>query len=344
MINLPKITDADLGGKRVFVRGDIDVPVEVGVIKDDTRLNDIWPTVEFLLSKECQVVLAGHLGRPEGKVNPELSSRPVAKWFLTRVGSSESEITETKIGNFAAYRVIEKLSVLENLRFDPREELNDQAFAGELASLVDIYVNEAFAVSEREHTSVVGVPKLLPHFMGLRFQKEVEILAGLLENPTRPLIVVIGGAKLETKIPLITKMAQLADGVIVGGKLLAEITVGNPILGMEKVKLLKLTGDGKDVTLESIAKNEPLLATAKTIIWNGPLGLVENYTYQVGTRRLAEFIGGTTAKKIVGGGDTIAFLKKLGITGRYFWISSGGGSMLNFLATGSLPGIDALLN
>ncbi len=155
--------------------------------------------------------------------------------------------------------------------------------------------------------------------------------------------MVIGGSKRETKVSLISKMAQLADTVIVGGKLLAEIAVGSPILGMEKVKLLRLTPDGKDVTLESLSKVETLLSGAKTIVWNGPMGLVENYTYQVGTRRLAEFIGKTTARKIVGGGDTVGFLKKLGIESQYGWISSGGGSMLNFLATGSLPGIDALL-
>lgn len=342
MKRLPEIND-DLAGKKVFVRGDIDVPIEGGVIKDDTRLIDIWPTIEWLLSKNCEVVLAGHLGRPGGKATPELSTRPVAEWLSKKIQAGDSVIEE-KVGEFNGFNITKNLAVLENLRFDPREEENNEDFGKALADLAEIYVNEAFAVSERKHASIVGTPKYLSHFAGLRFQKEVEVLSSVLENPARPLVVVIGGAKLETKIPLISKMAQIADAVIVGGKLLAEIAVGNPILGMDKVKLLRLTPDGKDVTLESIAKIEGLLSDSKTTVWNGPMGLVENFTYQVGTRRLAEFIGGTMAKKIVGGGDTVGFLKKLGVESQYSWVSSGGGSMLNFLATGSLPGIEALLN
>lgn len=342
MKRLPEIND-NLAGKKIFVRGDIDIPIEGEIIKDDTRLIDIWPTIELLLSKNCEVILAGHLGRPGGKIAPELSSRPVAEWISKRLRASDS-VTEEKVGEFSSFRVMKGLVVLENLRFDPREEDNDEGFGKTLADLAEIYVNEAFAVSEREHASIVGIPKSLPHFAGLRFQKEVEVFLSVLENPARPFVVVIGGAKLETKIPLISKMAQIADAVIVGGKLLAEIAVGNPILGMDKVKLLRLTPDGKDVTLESIAKIEGILSDSKTTVWNGPLGLVENFTYQVGTRRLAEFIAKTTARKVVGGGDTVGFLKKLGIESQYSWVSSGGGSMLEFLTTGSLPGIEALLN
>lgn len=338
---LPEIGD-EVFGKKILVRGDIDVPIDGEIIKDATRLEDIWSTMELLLSKKCQIVLAGHLGRPNGQEIPELSTRPIAEWIGKRL-QTDVAVNEEKLGSFKAFRVADNFTILENLRFDGREEKNDESFAKELATLAEVYVNESFAVSERKHASVVGVPRFLPHLVGCRFKKEVEVFSEVLENPRRPLVVVIGGAKLETKIPLISKMAETADAVIVGGKLLAEIAVGNPILGLEKVKLLKLTPDGKDVTLESITKNEPLLLSAETIVWNGPLGLVEDYTYQVGTRRLAEFIGGVGAKKVVGGGDTVAFLKKLGIEGQYSWVSSGGGSMLEFLATGTLPGIEALL-
>ena len=157
MINLPVIDQAqEIEGKRVLVRGDIDVPLHEGKIADDSRLQDICPTIEYLIQKNCQVVLAGHLGRPEGKVVPELSSKPVRDWFDAKGV---------------------QIQVLENLRFDPREELNEEGFARELAGKADVYVNEAFAVDERAHTSVVGVPKLLPHYAGFRLAKEIEVLS-----------------------------------------------------------------------------------------------------------------------------------------------------------------------
>ena len=323
VMNLPALNESIVIGKKVFVRGDIDVPLEQGVIKDDTRLVDIWPTLEFLLSKNALVTLAGHIGRPGGKVVPELSTRPVIDWVRARGG--------------------EKVKVLENLRFDPREEANDGGFAKELAGLADIYVNEAFAVAEREHASLVGVPRYLPHFAGFRLVKEMETLGGLLDHPSLPMVVIIGGAKLETKMPLIAKMANLAEAVVVGGKLLSEIKVGSPIMGMEKVKNLRLTPDGKDVTLDSVDRMATLISSAGTIVWNGPLGMIEDYVYQVGTRRIAELIAVSKAYKVVGGGDTVGFLKKLSLVDRFDFVSTGGGSMLKFLAGEKLPGVEALL-
>ncbi len=337
MIKLPVVDQiSDISGKRIFVRGDIDVPLNEGHIKDDTRLRDIWPTIEFLLSKNCQVVLAGHLGRPEGKVVPELSSRPVASWVSDHVNGQVSEIQ-------GGFKVNEQIIVLENLRFNPGEEENSPEFAQHLASLAEVYVNESFAVDEREHASIVGVPKLLPHYAGFRLAREIEVLSKVLENPARPLVVIIGGAKLETKIPLISKMENVADAVIVGGKLLSEIKIGSPIMAMEKVKILRLTDNTKDITLESIDRQSAILASAGTIVWNGPVGLVEEYNYQVGTRRIAELVAASPAYKIVGGGDTVGFLEKLGLTEKYDWVCSGGGSMLKFLAGEKLPGVEALL-
>src|SRR3989344_4309214 len=352
MIDQPK----DISGKRVFVRGDIDAPLQFPIsnsqfskITDDTRLKDIWPTIEYLLKQNCQVVLAGHLGRPGGKVVPELSGRPVAEWFSQKMSNEQSSmgnqlaISDEKIGSFGGFRVSEDLAVLENLRFDSREEKNDEGFARELASLAEVYVNESFAESHREVASIVGVAKLLPHYGGFRLAKEVEVLSGILENPRRPLVVVIGGAKLETKLPVISKMAEVADFVIVGGKLLSEIIVGSPIMAMEKVKLLRQTENGKDCTLESIDRCQTLLQTAGTIVWNGPVGRIEDINYQVGTKRLAELIVGSKSYKVIGGGDTVGFGDKLGLTDKFDWVSSGGGSMLRFLAGEELPGITALL-
>lgn len=364
-MNLPTIGDADLKGKRVFVRGDIDVPLVSKVegarlpagqgsqkleIADDTRLKDIWPTIEYLLNQDCSVALGGHLGRPGGKVDPALSSEPIAQWFLNKTIKANEAIKTRTLGVFSAFAVTDKLTVLENLRFDPREEANPSAssgqaeFAKELAAMADVYVNEAFASCGGEHASIVGVPKLLPHYAGLRLAKEVEVLSSVRGNPKRPLLAIIGGAKLDTKIPVISSLAKVADNIIVGGKLLTEIMSGSPITGMSNVRLLQLSSDTKDTVLDSIDAIQSLITNASTIVWNGPLGAVEEVPYQVGTRHLAELIAAnTTAYKVVGGGDTIGFLDKLGLTDKFDWVSSGGGSMLKMLAGESLPGIEALL-
>lgn len=361
---------SDLVGKTVFVRGDIDVPLSLRgasaasdaaiqdkiasssstprndmIITDDTRLKDIWATIEFLLSKNCQVILAGHLGRPEGKVVPELSSRPVAQYLANLTNSANLE--DVDLGFIKGFKVSEKLTVLENLRFYPGEEANDPEFASRLAELADVYVNEAFAANGGEHASIVGVPKFLPHFAGLRLAKEIKVLSEVLENPKRPLVVIIGGAKLETKIPLIKKMAEIADCVIVGGKLLTQVIVGSDLMKDPKVKFLRLTENEKDVTLESIDRalaGEQASGLAGTIVWNGPVGQIEEYNYQVGTRRIAELVAASPAFKIVGGGDTVGFLDKLGLSSKFDWVCSGGGSMLKFLAGEKLPGVEALIN
>ncbi len=338
-MNLPRVDQVEVSDKRVLVRADIDVPIKDGKVADETRLIAIWPTVEFLLSKRAKVVVMGHLGRPGGKRVEELSSKPVAEWIASKIGGRIKE----EAGVTPGYRINEKLVVLENLRFDLREEANDESFSKELASLGEVYVNDAFGVSERAHASLVGVPKLLPHAAGFRLMEEVETIERITSEPKRPLVVVIGGAKLETKIPVISKMAKLADTVVVGGKLLTQVMMGSPLMAEEKVKLLRLTGDLKDTTLESIAKVEPILAAADEIIWNGPLGMVEDYTYQVGTRRMAEFIAGTKAYKMVGGGDTVGFVNRLGLTSKFDFISTGGGAMLTLLAGEKLPGVEALL-
>lgn len=346
MIKLPVLDSApDISGKKVFVRGDIDVPLENGVIKDDTRLRDIWPTIDFLLQKNCRVILAGHLGRPEGKVVPELSSKPVAQNLANLINLTNLETVDFEF--VQGFKISDKLTVLENLRFYPGEEANDPEFASRLAELADVYVNEAFAADGGEHASIVGVPKIVPHFAGFRLAKEIEVLSGVLENPKRPLVVIIGGAKLETKIPLIKKMAEIADCVIVGGKLLTQVIVGSDLMKHPNVKFLRLTENEKDVTLESIDKGLGTrvqgLEGAQTIIWNGPVGQIEEYNYQVGTRRIAELVAASPAFKIVGGGDTVGFLDKLGLSSKFDWVCSGGGSMLKFLAGEELPGIKALV-
>jgi len=342
-MNLPVLDSTDLTRKRVFLRADIDVPLktseQITTITDEARLRDIWPTVEYLLKQNCDVILAGHLGRPEGKVDLGLSSKPVADWFSNK--------THGQISNYAfsptvkGFLVTPNLVVLENLRFNPGEEANDEGLAKELASLAEVYINESFAACEREHASIVGVPKFLPHFAGFRLAKEVAELSKLLDNPEKPFLGIIGGAKAETKIPVIKELSKVANDVIVGGKLLSEISSTEMAAN---VHLLQLTPDSKDCTQPSVDSYMNLIQSAKTIVWNGPVGMVEDFTYQVGTRRLAELVAAnSTAYKIVGGGDTVAFLDKLGLTEKFNWVSSGGGSMLKLLSGEKLPGVEALL-
>lgn len=333
MVKLPSIINADLVGKNVLVRGDVDVPLEPF---DDTRLKDILPTIEYILQNNAKIILCGHLGRPAGKVMPELSSKSVALWFGERM---KVQVKEEKINDFQSFKVSDTFTVLENLRFDPREEANDVGFSRQLAGLADIFVNESFAESYKNVASIVGVPKILPHFAGLRFEKEVEILNKVIESSEKPTLVIIGGAKLDAKLPVIEKMATLAENVVVGGKLVSEYKrTDNP-----KITVLTLSVDGKDTSLDSIEAIKKLIEDAQTIVWNGPMGVVEDFTYQVGTRRVAELIvHNEIAFKVLGGGDTVGFVNKLGLLDKFNWVCSGGGSMLKFLSEGTLPGIEAL--
>jgi len=229
-MNLPQLSDFNFQGKRVIVRGDFDVPLGDGKILDDSRLKECLPTIKYLLENGAkEIVLMGHLGRPDGKVVEELKLAPVAQKLRELIeekfqipNSNFQTISNSqifKIQNFDAYQISENVVLLENLRFDSREEGNEEGFARQLAGLGDFFVNEAFATSHRGHASIVGIPKLLPHCAGLHFAEEVENLSRVLENPKRSLVFVIGGAKPETKLPLVADFAKMADWVLIGGTL-----------------------------------------------------------------------------------------------------------------------------
>lgn len=338
---LPLLTDTDVLGKRVFLRSDLDVPLLEMTIEDDTRLQAGLPTIQYLLEHGATVIVAGKLGRPDG-VDKSLSLKPVAEWLVKKLQPNTYNLTPTTLGDFDGWRIADKLFLLENLRFYPGEEANDSQFAQKLASLADIYVNDSFAVSHRNHASIVGVPALLPHFAGLRMAKEVEVLGDVLENPKRPLVVVIGGAKVETKMPLITKMIETADTILVGGKLPLEPQV--QAMHENKLIIATLTADGTDITAESVEKFSSAIEDAQTIVWNGPLGLIKEDTTDTekGTREIALAIAKSNAYKIVGGGDTLDYLRRLGIIGQFDFVSMGGGAMLSFLSGEELPGLKAL--
>jgi len=307
-MKLPFLSDFNFSGKRVLVRCDF----------DGGRLEENLPTVKYLLGAGVeQIVLLSHLGRPEGKVVEELRLAPVEEKFRQLLNS-------------------EKIIFLENLRFDKREEENDENFAKELTCLGDFYVNEAFAVSHRRHASIVGIPKFLPHCAGLHFALEVENLSKVLENPKRPLVFVIGGAKPETKQPLVAEFAKKADMVLVGGTLAQNANFKNVIFA-------KLRNSGLDISDDSIEEFVEIIKKAGTIVWNGPMGKYEIPEGSEGTRRIGEAIGSGEGFKVAGGGDTISALKKFNLIDKMDYVSTGGGAMLEFLAKGTLPGITALI-
>lgn len=347
------LSDLDVSGKRVFLRADLDVLENVGAatngereashetdLENSMRLLSIKPTVDWLLEHGAkQVIIAGHLDRPGGKVDPALSTQqlvvPLEKILKRSVVFKEDlEISEPEsMGSMS------QLVLLENLRFWPEEEANDEEFAKELANLADVYVGDAFGTSHRAHASIVGVPALLEHAAGLNLRKEVETLSDVLQNPEHPFVVIIGGAKLETKVPVIGNLANIADFILVGGKLPLEIASQKEKFD-QNVIVANLTQDTKDIDDEAIKIFKEKIAEAKVVFWNGNLGLCEQ-GFERGTEEIARAILESRAKSTVGGGDTTTFLSLKNISG-FSHVSSGGGAMLEFLAGKELPGIVAL--
>lgn len=332
-----KIEDLDFQNKRVFLRGDIDVPVKNGVVQDSERLQYLLPTIRFLFSKNSRVLLAGHMGRPKNNQDFSLST----KHLVTTLYS----LLKIEIVHFPTFQEVklssDTLGLLENLRFWPEEENNDENFAKQLTALADVYVNDAFAAINRNHASIVGVPKLLPHAAGLRLETEVEVLSRVLANPKKPQVVVIGGVKIETKLPVIVNLAKTADWVLIGG-LLAEEARRENLQFPKNVILAKLTDGGKDISVESIEIFKKIIQTAGQIILNGAMGVFEETDHEMGTREVAQAVAGSKAEKIAGGDATILALKKFGFFAKIDWVSSGGGAMLEFLSGRVLPGITAL--
>ena len=342
-MNLPSLDSANVRGKRVFLRCDFDAPIVDGQIQDDSRLVASISIIEYLLEQGATVIAAGHLGRPE-KFDEKLSLFPIAKWFAQEFGT---EAKQTHVEGLSGWKLKENLFILENLRFDPGEEANDSNFAHKLAYGVDIYINEAFASSHRLHASIVALPQLLPHYAGFHFQKEVKVLSSLVDSPKRPLSVIVGGAKIETKLPLISKMHRFADYVLVGGELaendkeLASVAHQKLIDKKSVLLVADLTTDKKDITKHSIQNFTQIVNNSATVVWNGPMGEFEKH-FDLGTREIAEAFSSSSAYSVVGGGDTVSFLSKEGLLSKFSFVSTGGGAMLQFLSGESLPGILAL--
>jgi phosphoglycerate kinase len=347
-MNLKIIQKAKFDAKEVLLRADLDVPISEGKIAEDSRLQASLETINYL-RKAGKIIIIGHLGRPEANLkfnvqNSKFSLEPVAEWYADKFGVEYSKI---KVEEFDGWSIGEKIVLLENLRFYPQEEENNSIFAQKLSSLADLYVNDAFASSHRAHASIVGVTKFLPSFAGIRLQKEVEELSKILHNPDRPLTIIIGGAKIETKLPLVEKMHHFADYILIGGEIAENdrelAKVAHEKLQNKKSILLiaDLTADTRDITEHSSQNFTQVIKFSKTVVWNGPMGLVEDF-FDLGTREIAKAVVSSNAYTIVGGGDTVAFLKKERLLSKFNFVSMGGGAMLEFLAGEKLPGIKVL--
>lgn len=345
MIYLAGLDKVNVNNKRVIVRCDFDVPLDGDKkILDDTRLVSSVSTIEFLIENGATVILVGHLGRPKGN-DPDLSLEPVARWFEEEFPGIE--VKKTHLGEFEGWKLRENLYLLENLRFYEEEEKNDSSFSHKLAYLGDIYVNEAFGSSHRAHASIVGVAGLLPHFAGFHLRKEITILSNLIDNPKRPFTFIVGGAKIETKLPLISKMHKFADYVLVGGQIAEQAKVlieEQHRKGPNEKAMLFVadsTIDKNNITQNSLENFIQIISRSSCIVWNGPMGFIEN-GFTNTTEDLANAIQKTNAYKVIGGGDTIGFLNQKNMLNKFDFVSVGGGAMLEFLAGESLPGIIAL--
>jgi len=360
----------DIAGKTVFLRADFNVPVKNGVITDDFRIQKTKHVINFLKQKGARIIMASHFEGEGG------SLAPVAKLLSLEypIAFIQNYFPDTPTDLHEALKSGE-IVLLENLRIYAEEKGNDEAFAKHLASFADMYVNEAFASSHRAHSSIVGIPKYIPSFAGFVFEEEVKELSQAL-HPEHPFVFILGGAKFETKIPLIEKFFTLADKVFIGGALAndflkaAGISTGTSLLSNTSVDIKKFltdklimpfdvrvkSGGGSivkkvseitetdyivDVGPETMKSVCPVIGSAKYVLWNGPLGNYE-LGFKESTLSLAKCIAESDSMSLVGGGDTVASIAELNLSEKFSFISTGGGAMLDFLANETLPGIKAL--
>ena len=365
-----------LDGVKVLVRADFNVPMEHGEVVNDFRIRQTLPTIDFLRSKGAKVILMSHLETLPGEpatlepVARRLEKLGVPVMFVKNLRAARELIDNELKGS--------SCMLLENLRQSPGEKANDKGFAKELASLADIYVNDAFSVCHRSHASVVGVPEFLPSYAGIQLEKEVTNLSKAF-TPNHPFLLILGGAKFETKLPLLSRFMDIADQVFVGGALANDFykakgyETGTSLLSkevpglkdfMKNPKLILppdvIVQDGQAKLCDDLSPTDKIMDDgpqtlaelgkridgARFILWNGPLGMYEN-GYKQPTLDLAKLVGAATgrgATTIVGGGDTLAAIAELGIEDKFTFVSTGGGAMLDFLAQGTLPGIEALEN
>ncbi|XHR30158.1 MAG: phosphoglycerate kinase [Chthoniobacteraceae bacterium] len=392
------VRDIDVKGKRVLVRVDFNVPTEevdgAQRITDDTRIVESLPTINELREKGAKVILAAHFGRPKGKVNPKYSLAVVAERLSKLINAPVAFATDT-VGESAKATVAAlkdgEVALLENVRFQAEEEANDPEFSKKLASLADIYVNDAFGAAHRAHASTAGVAQFLPiAAQGLLMEKELKYLIDELATPDRPFVVILGGSKVSSKITVIKSLLEKADTILIGGAmaytfyLALGYPVGKSLVEADKVDLAKeilalakekgvkflLPVDsietqefkagattqisalnsvsegwaGVDIGPETIKMYTAEIASAGTVLWNGPVGIFEIAEFATGTKTVGQAVADSKAKSIVGGGDSVTAVKQFGLAPKMTFISTGGGASLELLEGRELPGVAALTN
>lgn len=384
------IRNKNIQGLKVLVRCDLNVPIRDGKVIDDFRIKKFIPTIKYLRENGAKIILITHLGQPNGR-DLNYSVRPVARRLWELISGKVGFINDAIGGNVE--KEIEKMEegdviVLENLRFYKEEEENKDDFSRELARLGDVFIQDAFGACHREHSSIVGINKYLPSFPGLLLEEEIRVLSDALVSPERPLVSIVGGFKVSSKIKVIKSLLEKSDYLLLGGRvanslLMAkglyvkdllssdeeelmevakEINLGNPklqlpidgVMGLSNfdedykriggIGSIRKEEDVFDIGPETIEKYKNILSGAKTIIWNGPLGYFEKDKFNKGTEEIAKMIGQINSEvfSIVGGGETVEAIQKLGIENQFDHISTGGGAMLDFMAGKDLPGIKAL--
>jgi phosphoglycerate kinase len=372
------IEELPIAGKRVFMRLDFNVPLKeeggMKVVADDTRIREALPTIKYAIDKGAKLILASHLGRPDG-IDPEFSLAPVAEHLSGLLGL-EVLLTDDCVGDgiqmIVKHLKAAQVILLENLRFHPEEEKNDPKFAHELASLAEVYITDAFGTAHRKHASTYGVPQLIStRGCGYLIQKELRFLGRLIENPEHPFVTILGGSKVADKIKTIESLFKEVDTMLIGGamgntfrvatdssyKLPAsakqpkaeEIAHAKSIVekaAKAEVRLLLPVDDnqGFDIGPKTIEMFTNEIRRAKTIFWNGPVGMFEKAEYATGTLAVANAMAESSALKVVGGGDTVSAVNQAGVASKIDHISTGGGASLEFLEGEGLPGIDILRN
>lgn len=394
MFDKKTVRDADVRGKRVLVRVDFNVPLHEDSVVDDTRVRAALPTIRYLVDNGARVILISHLGRPKGEPDSRFTLRPVRRTLQRLIGRNVVFVDQT-VGpeaTAAVERMVEgEILMLENVRFNPGEKTNDPEFAGQLADLADVFVNDAFGAAHRAHASTVGVAACLPAYAGMLLAREVETLTGMLANPEHPFVAILGGSKVSDKFGVIDRLLDSVDTLIIGGGmcftlLVAKgVDVGRSLVEQEwiepaKAMLVKAESAGVDLLLpvdfvvaEAIAKDvdtrivgreeipadsmgldvgpattelyKGAISGAKTIFWNGPMGVFELEPFETGTKEVAVAISrNNRAVSVVGGGDSVAALKKFDLEERVTFVSTGGGASMKLLEGSELPGLEALLD
>ena len=391
-MNKKTVKDIDLKGKKVFVRCDFNVPMDKEQnITDNTRIVAALPTIKYLLEQNCKIILASHLGRPKGEVKPEFSLKPVAK-ELSKLLDKEVIMANDVIGEDATSKAENlkegEIMLLENVRFHREETDNDPEFAKKLASMAEIFVNDAFGAAHRAHASTTGIATYIPAVSGFLIEKELTVLGNAINNPERPFMAILGGAKVSDKIGVIDSLLDKVDTLMIGGGMAYTFfkaqgyNVGNSLcevdktgLALEAMEKAKQKGvklllpvdtkvgkefkpdtesktvawteipdewEGFDIGEKTIEMFKEELKNAKTVIWNGPLGLFEFDQFAIGTNEIAKALSELDATTIIGGGDSGAAVEKAGLADKMTHISTGGGASLEFLEGKKLPGIECL--